>query len=111
MIVDQVVGEFRRPHQEKQRRILLWLAECWDQLEAQARRGDQPSADWLTWGIRWQPNHPADRRANASSRADLSRRLRRLDEQGLIERVRENNRTYALKLTPLGREVARRVNR
>jgi hypothetical protein len=111
MTVDRVVSEFQRPHQEKKRRLLLWLAGCWDQLEAQARRGDQPSADWLAWGIPLQPQHPADRAANASSRAARSRRLRRLDEQGLIERVRQNNRTSALKLTPFGREVARLVNR
>ena len=110
MTEDQLAAEFRRPHRRQQRALLVWLAECWDQLETQAQRGDQPSADWLTWGIPLQPQHPADRRANASSRAALSRRLRRLDEQGLVERVRENNRTYALKLTPLGREVARRVN-
>ena len=110
MNAENIATEFRRLYRKKQRTLLVWLAECWDQLETQAQRGDQPSADWLTWGIPLQPQHPADRRANASSRAALSRRLRRLDEQGLVERVRENGRTYALKLTPLGREVARRVN-
>ena len=111
MIADQLATEFRRPFMRQQRAVLVWLAECWDRLEAQARRGDQPSADWLTWGIPLQPQHPANRRANAARLAALSRRLRRLADQGLIEGVRGKNRTYALKITPLGREVARRVNK
>ena len=111
MTVDQLATEFRRPYMKEQLALLSRLAECWDQLEEQARHGDQRSATFLAWGILLKPNHPADRRANASSRAALSRRLRRLAERGFIERVRESNRTYAVKITPLGREVARRVNR
>ena len=111
MSADDLATDFRRPHRKRQRDLLAWLAGCWDQLEAQARRGDQPSADWLAWGTPFQANHPSDLRANSSSRSSMSRRLRRLDEQGLIERVTKNSRTYALKLTPLGREVASRVNR
>lgn len=80
----------QKPHQKS---LMLWILEYARFLDAQR----------LPDPIPWTPRHPAGRR-NASSRAALSRRLRKLAARGLVERI-GNGRTQAIRLTELGRNV------
>jgi hypothetical protein len=108
--LDKLAIEFLQPQMGQQRALLVWLANWTDYLEAEAREDDF-AGELLALGIAWEPEHPTEPRANAVSRVDWSRRVRRLSERGLIERVGAGGRTHSLKITPLGREVVSLVNR
>jgi hypothetical protein len=107
MTADQLATEYGMSYMLKQRNILLWLARLTTEVEVKAAQGDQVSLWVLTQGgIAWEPIHPEEPRSNASSRAAMSRRVRRLAERGLVEQNKDHDRTNGLKLTPMGREVA-----
>ncbi|MEW6210916.1 MAG: hypothetical protein AB1631_21305 [Acidobacteriota bacterium] len=92
----------------KQQAVLLWLHR-WT-LTFESDPNNQVYRFALNEGIPWMPKHAGN---IASSRAVYSRTIRKLEEKGLIERIRRastvRSHTQKLKITALGREVARQI--
>jgi DNA-binding PadR family transcriptional regulator len=85
----------------QQIRLLLWLLGQIEKLEAQ---GDERARAILGQGIEWKLTSYDD-----SKRASLCRTLSRLERRGLVERVAPNGRAKAIRITQLGRLIARRL--
>jgi hypothetical protein len=76
-----------------QRIILKWLYES----------SNQPG-DELPWSVGYQSKD------NASRRVVFSKALKALEHRGLVERIKQNSRTRAVKLTSLGWQVAQALS-
>jgi hypothetical protein len=88
----------------QQKLVLRWLLAAVRDLE---KIDSCAARSVLLNGIAWQPR-AADKEREACWRASLCRTLARLEQRGLITRVRgrKNLRTVRLKLTDQGRRVA-----
>ena len=83
----------------QQQRILLWL---YGYVEQREKRGDDLAVRILTEGVSWTPEQ-----YTPAGRASLSRSLERMEQRGLLERIRPRGRTVRVKLTAVGRMFAR----
>jgi hypothetical protein len=89
---------------EQQKHVLRWLLQAVRALEG---RNDSAARSLLRDGIGWQPR-TADKDRENCWRASLCRTLARLEQRGLLTRIRgrKNARTVRVLFTDQGRKVA-----
>ena len=94
---------------EQQKRVLRWLLRVVRDLED---RNDRAARSLLVEGIVWRPR-AGDKESENSWRASLCGTLARMEQRGLITRIRgrKNARTVRVMFTDLGRRVADSIGR
>ena len=96
----------------QQRRILVWLINQVRSVEQDNRKLLESEVDWL---LKWSPqtaDKVADKALENVWRASLCRSLARLEQRGLVTRIRgpKKARTVRVLLTDEGRRVAETVS-